>query len=125
MKMSDLYSHPNEVICTSGWPAPDAPDTPILRLAAERGWSVFSYADNGAGEVEVAPGISLVIKNDKFEEDDPDDWTVSVTLHAARPPRTVRDLDTQLPKALQVAATLILGATDEEIVEVRRLGRDA
>jgi hypothetical protein len=120
MKMSELYSPPNEVICTSGRPGADAPDTPLLKLAAERGWSVFSYADDGAGEVEIAPGISLVIKNDKF-----DDWTVSVTLHAARRPGTVRDLDTGLPKALQVVATLILGAAEEEIAEVRRQGPDA
>jgi hypothetical protein len=123
--MDGFYGRANERICMSGRPAPDAPDTPILRLAAERGWPVFSYADDGAGEVEVVPGIFLAIKNDRSEEEDPDDWTVSVAFRVARPPANVLELTTSLPKALQEVAIHILGATDEEIAEVRRQGLDA
>jgi hypothetical protein len=118
-----MYYHPSEVICSrSGRPMPDAPDTPILRAAAEHGWRVISYADDGSGCVEIVPGIELEIINDKFSEEDEDDYVVALGFHVKNLPRCSSDLIDGMMLGLQMVAEKLLDATDEEGAEVQRIG---
>jgi hypothetical protein len=102
-----MFSHPSEVFCRAGRVPTDAPETPLLQLAKQRDWRVVSYANDGTGEVEIAPAVFLEFANAKGDEEDEDDYTVSVRFHVKSLPVSSADLATFLPVALQQAADRI------------------
>jgi hypothetical protein len=105
-----MFTHPSEIFCTQGKPRPDAPDTPILQLAKERGWRVFSYADDGTGEVEIAPDTFIELANAKCDEEDQDDYTVAVRFHVKNLPGSSRSLTDNMAVALQAVAAKLAGS---------------
>jgi hypothetical protein len=104
-----MFSHPSEIICTRGKPGPDAPDTPILQLAKERGWRVHSYADDGTGEVGIASDTFIELANAKCYEEDEDEYTVAVRFHVKNLPDSSRSLTDNMAVALQAVAAKLAG----------------
>ncbi len=104
-----MFTHPSEIICTRGKPQPDAPETPILQLAKERGWRVHSYADDGTGEVEIAPDTVIEFANAKCDEEDQDDYTVAVRFHVKSLPDSSRSLTNNMAAGLRAAAAKLAG----------------
>lgn len=96
------------------------PNTPLLRLAAERGWRVAYYADDGSGAVEIVPGAYLEIINQNSGNHASKDWSFSVGFCASRPPLDEEELAIALPDILMKTARCILDTTDEEFAAAQR-----
>lgn len=94
------------------------PNTPLLRLAAERGWRIVYYDDDGSGAVEIVPGAFLEVSNHNHGDGTSDSWSFSVGFCASRPPLDVDELAVTLPDILMKASQCILDASDEEVAEV-------
>jgi hypothetical protein len=99
------------------------PDTALLRLAAERGWRVRYFDDDGSGGVEIEPGALLDITCDPADEGGPPVWKVAVQFSARSIPGTADGLSSGIAKRLYEASMLILAATPEELAEVRQQAR--
>jgi hypothetical protein len=96
------------------------PNTPLLRLAAERGWRVAYYADDGSGAVEIVPGAFLEIINQNSGDHASKDWSFSVGFCASRPPLDEEELAIALPDILMKTAQCILDSPDEGAAAAQR-----
>jgi hypothetical protein len=96
------------------------PNTPLLRLAAERGWRVAYYADDGSGAVEIVPGAFLEIINQNSGDHASRDWSFSVGFCASRPPLDEEELAIALPDILMKTAQCILDSPDEGSAAAQR-----
>jgi hypothetical protein len=106
--------------CGKGLLAEGLPNTPLLRLAAERGWRVAYYADDGSGAVEIVPGAFLEIVNQNSGDHASRDWSFSVGFCASRPPLDEEELAIALPDILMKTAQCILDTTDKGFAAAQR-----
>jgi hypothetical protein len=92
------------------------PDTALLRLAAERGWRVHGFDEDGTGRVEIREDLYLEIFEHGLDERC---WKIGVSYIADEMPETVEELTCGVAEVLAEALPAVLAVTPEELAEVR------
>lgn len=92
------------------------PDTALLRLAAERGWRVHCYDDDGTGRIEIREDLYLEIFAHGLDERC---WKIGISYIAETLPDSAEELSCDVAAVLVEALPVVLAVTAEDPAEVR------